>query len=131
MDRNDNRLVVLLSAVLLMTGCSGFSSPIAPTQSSVNISGTWVETPGTLPATLSLAQSGNSITGTYVRGPYSGTVSGTSTGNNVSLTLTPGNPQSCGMAFTGMVAGGTRMTGTIVLTNCTESGGGAIVFIKQ
>ena len=123
------RLVILLSAVLLATSCG--NSPTAPTQSALNITGTWVETPGTPPLTLSLAQSGNSITGTYVTDPYSGTVSGTSTGNSVNLTLTPSNPQSCGMAFTGMVADGTRMTGTIVLINCAVSGGGAIVFIKQ
>jgi hypothetical protein len=123
-------LVVLVLLVSGVAGCGGSSSPTAPTQSALNVSGTWVESPGSSPMRFSLAQSGNSITGNYTLASWSGTVSGTSTGNNVSLTLTPSNPADCGAAFTGTVTG-TRMTGTIVYTNCTVSGGVTTTFVKQ
>ena len=127
--------VVLVLLVSGVAGCGdgGPSSPTAPTQSALNVSGVWVESPpGSDPGRLSLTQSGNSVTGTYMTGDnYSGTVAGTSTGNNVSLTLTASNPRDCGFAFTGTVAGGTRMTGTLVLTNCTVSTGITATFIKQ
>ena len=57
-------------------------------------------------------------------------VSGTSTGNNVSLTMTPTNPADCGFAFTGTVTG-TRMTGTMIGANCTVSISVTTTFIKQ
>ncbi|MBN4047996.1 hypothetical protein JYU09_00265 [bacterium AH-315-O15] len=134
------KLVLLLSAVLLMTGCSGAFSPTAPTQSSVNITGTWVDITGI--TILTVAQIGNSITGTFVAAlaNAAGTVSGTSAGNSVSLTFTPSDPRDCKSSLTltvsgerrgGVLVGGTRMTGTMVLTNCLNTAGVPIEFIKQ
>ena len=124
------RLALVLVTALAVSACGGSSSPTAPTQSAINISGTWVEAGS--PLTLTISQSGNRITGTWSLTGIGGTVTGSSAGRSVTLTFNPSDPRDCQISFTGTVASGDRrIDGTAATTNCTVSFGGASTLIKQ
>lgn len=125
------RLIGSIVAVLLMTACG--DSPTAPTNSDVNVSGTWTEV-SPQPLRMTLAQSGNNVTGTFTivasGRTYAGTVSGFSSGKNLTLTFTPSDPRNCGLSFTMMVVSRDRMEGRFVTTNCRTSEGGTTTYTR-
>lgn len=131
-------------ALVVVAGCGSSaptapSAPAAPTNSQLNVSGTWVGTVadnlGSGSARATLAQSGNSISGTWSTNAglvtNGGTVTGSSAGTNVSLSLIPSDPRTCGYAVTAVVTGGARMAGGYAATNCTVAVSGTLTLTKQ
>jgi hypothetical protein len=87
--------LVLLGAM----ACGGSTStPTAPTPTPANVAGTWSGTfgftaqapftSGMIPLTMNLTQAGSSVSGTWVDGGASGTVSGATTTTSFSGTFT-------------------------------------------
>lgn len=140
------KFVVLLSAAILASACSGNDSS-GPSSSSSNLAGNWAGTVtsatfvsqvgiGTFRATL--AQNGSSINGSW-QTTYSnpannnaGALTGIITGSSVTLTLTSGVATACPFNATASLnAGGTGMTGTYATFNCTVADGGQFNVTKQ
>lgn len=131
---------ICMLGLLAVVGCGGNNStPTAPTSSQLNVSGTWTGTTsdnlGTGPARATLAQSGNSISGTWSTGSGAttngGSVNGSSAGTNVSLSLVPSDPRTCGFTVTASVTGGNRMSGSYAAAKCTVVVTGTLTLTKQ
>jgi hypothetical protein len=119
--RSKTFLFLVLVLVLAMgMGCSsgGSSSGGGGTESTANVSGTWKGTgnskeTGTLPTTLILSQSGNSVSGTWDGLAVTGTVSG----NQLALTFTPFTLNGVNITGSGSATViGDNMSGTFSLT---------------
>jgi hypothetical protein len=105
-----NKLVVIALLVLTLAGCGDGrdDSRVGSELTAVDWTGTWSGTVteaafGTNTATLSVVQSGTTITGTYSSRYSTGSVSGSVSGNVVSITM---SAASC----TGMMYGSAKVT---------------------
>lgn len=134
---NGGRRLVLAGLVGLIGGCGG-ASPAAPSQGSV--AGTWKGTMAsgpTAPAsavTVTLSQSGGTLSGSWSfaapEGPASGSLTGGAIGALVALTLVPALPTQCPYTINTTVSGA-RMTGVYASTNCTVVSSGVIELNRQ
>ena len=124
------RYVLIALLVVFTVGCED-KGPTAPTESKVDISGSWYESGGSF--VMNVVQSGTSVQGTWsIAQTNSGIVSGFSTGRSVDLTFQPASPRDCPMSLTGSVSGdGKRIDGTVALFNCLASGGGPTTLYKR
>jgi hypothetical protein len=130
--------LLVLAACGASAACGSSSSPTGPSTHSVN--GTWSGSitsnlaVGSGPATVTLSQSGNRLSGTWsVIGPTSpdsGSLTGSVDGSAVSVTLSPSVPTGCPYTAT-MTVSGNSMTGTYAAFNCTASIAGGIALTKQ
>jgi hypothetical protein len=129
---------MILCGVVCLAGACGGSSPAAPSQAS--FSGTWKGTitsslaTGSTPATLTLSQSGSSLSGTWnlvgPDGPTAGSLTGGAVGSLVAMTLTPGVQTQCPYTVNATVSN-TRMTGVYASFNCTVVSSGSIDLARQ
>jgi hypothetical protein len=112
--------LILFMVLALGMGCSsgGSSSGGGGTDSTANVSGTWKGTgnskeTGTLPTTLILDQSGNTVSGKWDGLAVTGTVSG----NQLVLTFTPFTLNGVNITGSGSATvTGNSMSGTFSLT---------------
>ena len=114
-------MIVMIAVALTVsfaTSCD--STPTAP--STANVAGIWGGTRcGTSFITscvisLTIAQMGSSLTGTYGTTSASGTLTGTVSGSTVSLTMTPKDP-GISVWTLSLIANDDRMTGPYVNGN--------------
>lgn len=132
--------LIVIAALLAAAGCSGSSSPTAPTPAPVpqpaqiagNYTGTWQATQVTggsylIAYVMVLNQSGANVTGTWSTAQANGTVNGTTTPTTVSGTMTwngvtnGGTPCTGTFAFSGNAGGATATWGSPAVTaNCTN-----------
>lgn len=138
------RRASLLWALILLFACG--SNPNAPGENG-NVSGTWVGTYssaqlGSGQATLSLIQSGSSLSGTWSTARDSGgsigagTVSGsnmvTSDSGSFGLDLAPSDPTRCPFRATVTYSlPQKQMTGQWVTVNCTVAATGGLNLSKR
>ena len=132
------RVALILALLVAAVNCGGSSSPSSP--STPSLMGTWVATgffPGTATtATVQLAQSGSSLTGTWIgtsSGP-SGTLSGSVNGSSVSMTFTVPPPTDCTFPISvTATVNGNQMTGTYasVSSSCPIRLTGNVTLTKQ
>jgi len=123
--------------LLALAACGG-SSPSAP--STISVAGTWSgsitsnQVTGSGPASVTLAQSGTSLSGTWAvtgpDGPNSGSLTGSVSGASMTMTLTPSDPRTCPYNATVNISG-SQMTGTYAAFNCTASASGGITLTKR
>lgn len=129
-------VLILLLLAVCSGGCGGSTSP-----SPVSVSGTWTGSVasnrvGAGVATVTLNQSGSSLTGTWAAAfpdpsnNDSGSLSGTVSGSGISATLTSSVPGACPYSFTATV-NGNQMSGTYATFNCTVAAGGNINLTRQ
>lgn len=131
--------ILIIIAALMVVGCGGSDSPTAPTNSQLNIAGTWVGTAtdqfGSGAARVTFSQSGNSVSGTWSvtsgATSNSGSITGTSAGTSVNLSLIPSDPRTCGFTVTANVSGGNRMSGSYASASCTVAIAGTMTLLKQ
>jgi hypothetical protein len=104
------KLVILVLLVLTLAGCGGGGDNYGAGRelATIDATGTWRGTVteaafGTNTATLSVVQSGTTVTGTYSSRYSTGSVSGSISGNDVSVTISP-------ISCTGMMYGRATVT---------------------
>ena len=122
-----SRLRIACVVVTIATSFASCGSDSSPSPAVPSLAGTWVGTEtdtvagvGSLQATV--FQNGSTLSGTYALifpslpiSNNSGTLSGSVSGTNVSMTATPTNPAFCPATDTATVnAAGTQITGTYV-----------------
>jgi hypothetical protein len=126
------RFLIVAGAVVGLASCGSSNN-------GSSLTGTYVGTTqdsvgGTGSLRLTVAQSGNSLSGTwavtYPGGSNGGTLDGSTTGSSITATLTPGVPTACPTALTG-TSGGNRITGTYAVFNCTAVDTGSFDVTKQ
>ena len=134
------QLAMMMGMVLVMCigfiGCGGGGGG-----DDVNVSGTFRGTiqdsvAGTGTATVTLAQDGSDLTGTFqttFANPSnngSGSVRGSVNGNTITLQTAPSVPTACPFNVTATVQGG-QVTGTYAAFNCTVAASGTLTLTKQ
>lgn len=127
--------VALVSLCVLPAACGG-----SPTDPSRSITGTWTGSitsslaPGSGPATVTFAQNGQSVTGTWNAVGSNGLSSGTLTGflndESLAMTLKPGDIRECSYAVTATV-GSSSIAGTYSSIACVGSVSGNLTLTKQ
>lgn len=127
---------VLVALVALLAGC-GSKSPAAPSNPlSGNYRGTLNAASGVAQLSLSLSQTGGSLSGTYIANytslgvSVSGSLSGTANGSTITATLQPGDARLCPGNIVGQHSGAT-ISGTYAAFNCTVADGGTFNVTRQ
>lgn len=95
---------VLLAASFIAMGCSSSSDSSTSPSEPVDVTGVWsMNADGFMTLTLTLTQSGTTVTGTST--PYEGTITGDVSGSSITLTIVFSDLQTT--TFTGSVNGNT------------------------
>ena len=128
-------VILFLVLACVMTSCSG-------DEEDTSLSGTYVGTiqdsvvgAGTVRITLS--QTGSTLSGTWqmtFANPNftnSGSLSGTVSGQSITLTLTPSNPTTCPFNVTATMMGANRFVGTYAAFNCGDTVAGSLDVTRQ
>lgn len=104
-------IVIALAAV---PGCESECSPTEPCQGAINLAGSWSgsSTYINAPFTMSLQQSGTTVTGHYQDRKDAGSVSGSEVGPAITLDVNFGDT---GIRLTGSVASNDRVSGEILV----------------
>ena len=127
---------VMVLIGIMLAGCGGDDS-----DDDANVAGTFRGTiqdsvAGTGTLTITLAQNGSDLTGTYqatFANPSNnggGTVRGEVDGNAVTLTTSPSVPTACPFNATATVNGG-QISGTYAAFNCTVAASGTVNLTRQ
>lgn len=133
-ERGTVRMLVILACVLglVLVGCGGGDDED-------NVAGNYRGTiqdslAGTGTITATLAQNGNAVTGTFQTsfpdGQGGGSVSGSRSGNALTLTVTPPQPLACPLNVTATVAGD-EIRGTYAALNCPVVDTGSFTLTRQ
>lgn len=121
---------LLLIGVLFVSACGG--GPSGP--STTSVAGTWTGTvndslAGVVSASMTLAQSGATVSGTWAVSGNSGSLAGSMSGSSLSAVLSPSNPLTCPYSLTATNSG-SRLIGTYAAFNCSIPISGSIALTR-
>lgn len=132
-------LAVVVLGALILSACGGDSGPAAPSQATVNLSGTWVgaisdSLAGNGSVRMTLTQGGNGLTGSFATvypiGNGGGSLNGTVTGSAVSATVQPSVANQCPFTVNATMSG-SSLSGTFAAFSCSGVETGSFSVTKQ